>query len=115
MPKFLTSILPLDLANVVGSFIGDDYHYLTFEFTPVRRWLSPNRMFMQARSNTKRRTNVFRYSDANNPNGFAEGHLFVWYWFSDRNNFLICEKPSKKGMEWIHEESLSGMAELNIN
>ena len=59
--KRVYAILPLDLLNIVGSYIGDDYHYLTFDLTPQRRWLTPCRMFMQSRTNPRRKSRKFHY------------------------------------------------------
>ena len=59
--KRVYASIPLDLLNVVGGFIGDDYHYLTFDLTPKRRWLAPCRMFMQSRTNPRRKSRNFFY------------------------------------------------------
>ena len=49
MPTWPRSPLPIDLLNVVCSFIGDKYHYLVCDsLTPLGN-LSHSRLFMQSR------------------------------------------------------------------
>ena len=48
MRAYPPSPLPVDLLNVVGSFIGDKYHFLTFTLT-LSGNLTAQRIVMQAR------------------------------------------------------------------
>ena len=58
MPKKVRSALPIDLLNLLGSFVGDDYHFLTFELTP-KGFLSHHRIFMQSRHNPRKKCKWF--------------------------------------------------------
>ena len=79
MPKRVRSALPTDILNLLGSFVGDDYHYLTFELTP-KGFLSHHRIFMQSRYNPSKKTNRFLYTkDFEIPHQLGAGILLVWY------------------------------------
>ena len=60
MVKKVRSPLPIDLLNLLGSFVGDDYHFLTFELTP-KGFLSHHRIFMQSRHNPRKKSKAFDY------------------------------------------------------
>ena len=79
MPQRVRSALPIDLMNLLGTFIGDDYHYLKFELTP-KGFLSHHRIFMQSRHNPRKKTKHFRYTrDFHIKHPLGGGVLLVWY------------------------------------
>ena len=106
MPKRVHSALPIDLLNLLGTFIGDDYHYLTFKLTP-KGFLSHHRIFMQSRTNNKK-TNHFLYTeDYEIKHRMGAGVLLVWY------NFHVGRRrkwyqPRRWGLQLcVHERSIA--------
>ena len=101
MPKRVRAPLPIDLLNLVGSFVGDDYHYLTFKLTP-KGFFSHHRFFMQSRYNPSKKTNMFLYTKDSKDDRYGinyilrhplgAGILLVWYNFHSRRQECVRER-----------------------
>ena len=78
MPRRMYSPIPIDLLNMVSSFVGgDDYHYLTFELTP-KGFLSQHKIYMRSRTTRKKSNSFYTNNDI----------LHVWY----RNTIAVRER-----------------------
>ena len=84
--------LPIDLLNLMGEFVGDKFHQLYFELTPVLRLLSHKRIFMQARSKKDLKSKRFDYSAVN-------GNLKVAY---TRRNYTTIVTELSASMSRIY-------------
>ena len=73
MPRRILSPLPIDLLNLIASFVGDSYSVLRFELTP-NGYLSHHRIWMQFRTNSRLRSNKSRCNFA-----FENNTLLVHY------------------------------------
>ena len=61
MPTWPPSPLPIDLLNVLFSFIGDKFHYLMCDSLTPQGRLSQARFYMQSRTNRLKRSRRFCY------------------------------------------------------
>ena len=99
MVKKVRSPLPIDLLNLLGSFVGDDYHYLTFELTP-KGFLSDKRIFMQSRHNHRKKSRNF--------DNMFWGILRVFY------GKIIVRERKKYEQSWHYEKACKNYIKLGI-
>ena len=80
MPKRVRSPLPIDILTLLGTFVGDDYHYLAFKLTP-KGFLSHHRIIMQSHDNPCRKAEWFNYlrKEDGRPRTLHVTYLTSWF------------------------------------